>query len=105
MKYPNTLYSTPDDWGQETEMATETVMNRTIRQLRKLGEEWENIGLSDCWEWSLVEISDRPGGGAIYEAWGSRDGGFILARPAGRGRYNEIASGRSLEDLKEDLAG
>lgn len=57
-----TIYATPDRWGNVTEYAEHKQMQETINQLRKLGDEWKNISITDCEVFDL----DAKGGVACH---------------------------------------
>lgn len=48
IKFTETIYATHDDWGNQTEYLDRDDMEKCIKSLRDLGEEWKSISISDC---------------------------------------------------------
>lgn len=72
--YDQYIYETPDTWGSLTVYANQTGMQETIAGLIAAGgEDWANISLGDCAEWSFVEIPDLSQPNVfLYSQWGRR---------------------------------
>jgi len=70
MEHPTTIYETPDTWGSYTVYADLPVMEQQIKSLKDAGgEDWNEIGLTDCDEWNLLSAK---GNRAAYEKPGKR---------------------------------
>ena len=48
VKFDDTVYRTHDNWGNENVFLNEEDMNKCIKSLRTLGEDWETVDISDC---------------------------------------------------------
>jgi hypothetical protein len=47
MRWPQTLYLTPPEWGKESHVLAEEEVQDVVRDLRDLGEEWKGISPDD----------------------------------------------------------
>ena len=72
--YDQYIYATPDNWGNMTVYANKTGMQETITGLIDAGDnDWADISLDDCTEWSFVEIPDLSQPDILmYSCWGRR---------------------------------
>ncbi len=62
-KFSEYIYETPDDWG-ETTVADKPHIQKTIKSLRELGEDWKNCSADDCTELRFIA---EVNGKAVYE--------------------------------------
>lgn len=69
-QWPDRIYATPDEWGNETYYVSAAAIDEMIVSLRELGDDWADIGLSDCAEWQRVDFASTF---AIYEECGVRN--------------------------------
>lgn len=63
---PETVYRTPDGWGERVYCQSLDAVAALISELRQLGEDWENISAAD-----FVQLSLREDGRYEYiSGWG-----------------------------------
>ncbi len=76
--YTTTIYSTPDQWGNQTVYADETAIQTVIAGLIDAGgDDWAEISLGDCSEWALVQV---VGGFGLYQEQRVRNDNYIALR-------------------------
>ena len=79
-KYPQAIFETNDNWGDDNWFANEETMSDVIENnLKHLGEDWENISIDDCAEWAFVEETEN---GAVYELRHTRNDVKIILKAA-----------------------
>lgn len=101
-EYAQTVYATPDEWGSLTVYADESGMQETIANLIDAGgEEWNEINLSDCAEWELMQVVNDIG---IYQEQHVRRDNFVALKMADNGEYTEQKAFTSLDDAIEELS-
>lgn len=101
--FPQYIYATPDAWGKETYYMSEAAMNVEIANLRTLGDDWANISIDDCAEWSFVEllpISDDQTL-AIYSCHEWRHPQYCRFQQDG-GTYKAIDFYNNVDDARSD---
>lgn len=71
-KFPENIYGTPRNWGNEIQYADHETMEGIVRSLSELGYDWVNVSISDCQEHTLINI--LPNGMAAYSGGWITDG-------------------------------
>lgn len=117
MSAEETIYRTPDEWGNEEIYANDETMNANIDELRAIGDGWENIELADCDRFEFVK--QYPNGQMLYDQRNVRQAGYphyFVFASTGNGYYSpvlvpglfgnraRIAQYHSAEDADEDFA-
>lgn len=101
-EYAELIYSTPDKWGSQTVYADEATMQDVIASLIDAGgEDWNEINLSDCTKWELVQVVNDIG---IYQEQHVRRDNFVALKMADNGEYTEQEAFTSLDDAVEELS-
>lgn len=76
--YTTMIYSTPDQWVNQTVYADETAMQTIIAGLIDAGgDDWAEIDLGDCAVWALVQV---VGGLGLYQQQHVRGNNYIALR-------------------------
>jgi len=67
IEWPEVMYLTPSEWGNETFVLTREELRETVRSLRQLGEDWRDVSEDDATPYHLSEVRGEY---AIYERRG-----------------------------------
>ena len=70
-KFPDRIYQTHENWG-ETQYADWDTMYDIIESLKELGEDWEDVSISDCEVHKLIKPIEE--GRAVYTGGWITDG-------------------------------
>ncbi len=107
MDFPDSIYSTNDNWGSDTYFCTFREMEKVIESLRELGDDWENVSLSECGDYSLIRVLED--GTALYEGEWHTDGyqrngrysAVIFRHDDENGYFERIESYDTISDFEE----
>ena len=97
------IYETPADWG-DAQYRSEQETLTDIRELKKLGEEWQGISINNCNKYELVAAVDENTG--IYQmSINNRLTGYAIFRISAFGGYDFVANNfNSADEAAEYLA-
>lgn len=97
-QFPKQVLATADGWGDEYHF-DRAGMEKNIVELKKLGDEWENISIDECDSYELISAH---GSKAVYQQEGIRDESFAVFSHSDIEGFDYVGHHNNLEDAIEE---